>query len=168
MFQPPNCGTNRLRRQANNGADTTEGTPATIEVYSGLYVNEANDLAKAGLDDDDSVYSEKVGGVLFLYQRSPLKKNVKKVLPSAYQHSAKKFSVKLSSSIFSRIQLQPLLFIYIFKIYRTDTIEQKIAAIVSIYLYFFTNFFPLRKQTETRQNLRVFAIKITQTLVKVF
>ncbi|KAK9886259.1 hypothetical protein WA026_015770 [Henosepilachna vigintioctopunctata] len=55
---PPNCnpasGSNRLRRQAH---DASEGTPATIEVYSGLYVNEANDLAKA---EEDSVYSEKV------------------------------------------------------------------------------------------------------------
>ncbi|KAB0804791.1 hypothetical protein PPYR_01761 [Photinus pyralis] len=53
---PPKCGANRLRRQAN--AEPNEGTPATIEVYSGLYVNEANDLEKAGVDDD-SVYSEK-------------------------------------------------------------------------------------------------------------
>lgn len=51
---PPNCGGGRSRRQAK---DLSEGTPATIEVYSGLYVNEANDLAKAELDD--SVYSEK-------------------------------------------------------------------------------------------------------------
>lgn len=55
--QPPKCGANRLRRQANT--DSGEGTPATIEVYSGLYVNEANDLAKAGIDED-SVYSQKV------------------------------------------------------------------------------------------------------------
>ncbi|GJQ66129.1 hypothetical protein Trydic_g4194 [Trypoxylus dichotomus] len=52
---PTACGSNRVRRQANN-ADSSEGTPATIEVYSGLYVNEANDLAKV---DDDSVFSEK-------------------------------------------------------------------------------------------------------------
>lgn len=56
-FQPPNCSPksegNRVRRQAHD-----EGIPATIEVYSGLYVNEANDLAKA---EEDSVYSEKVG-----------------------------------------------------------------------------------------------------------
>lgn len=51
-----------MRRQASGGAspaDPNEGTPATIEVYSGLYVNEANDLAKAGLEED-SVFSEKV------------------------------------------------------------------------------------------------------------
>lgn len=68
FLQPPNCSppsTNRLRRQATSPSGTSsggavgEGTPATIEVYSGLYVNEANDLAKAGLDGD-SVYSEKV------------------------------------------------------------------------------------------------------------
>ncbi|KRT82059.1 hypothetical protein AMK59_4006 [Oryctes borbonicus] len=53
--QPTTCGSNRVRRQANS-ADSSEGTPATIEVYSGLYVNEANDLAKV---DDDSVFSEK-------------------------------------------------------------------------------------------------------------
>ncbi|XP_065167858.1 cuticlin-4 [Atheta coriaria] len=57
---PSICGGNRLRRQADNSqvGDNSEGTPATIEVYSGLYVNEANDLSKAGLDDD-SVFSEK-------------------------------------------------------------------------------------------------------------
>ncbi|CAH1979627.1 unnamed protein product [Acanthoscelides obtectus] len=54
---------NRQRRQAAGGSSegnisaTEGGTPATIEVYSGLYVNEANDLAKA--DEDDSVFSEK-------------------------------------------------------------------------------------------------------------
>lgn len=62
--QPSICGGNRLRRQADNSqvGDNSEGTPATIEVYSGLYVNEANDLSKAGLDDD-SVFSEKVSAV---------------------------------------------------------------------------------------------------------
>ncbi|XP_044746958.1 uncharacterized protein LOC123308398 [Coccinella septempunctata] len=54
---PPNCGPkigeNRVRRQA---PDPSEGIPATIEVYSGLYVNEANDLAKP---EEDGVYSEK-------------------------------------------------------------------------------------------------------------
>ncbi|XP_066253627.1 cuticlin-4 [Euwallacea similis] len=48
----------RPRRQAGAEGSDSDGTPATIEVYSGLYVNEANDLAKAGLDDD-SVFSEK-------------------------------------------------------------------------------------------------------------
>ncbi|XP_068894436.1 cuticlin-1-like [Tenebrio molitor] len=60
-ISPPSCGANRLRRQATGAAtpaDPGEGTPATIEVYSGLYVNEANDLAKAGLEED-SVFSEK-------------------------------------------------------------------------------------------------------------
>ncbi|KAF5285666.1 hypothetical protein FQA39_LY16530 [Lamprigera yunnana] len=51
-----NCGSNRLRRQIN--VDSNEGTPATIEVYSGLYVNEANDLSKTNVEED-SVYSEK-------------------------------------------------------------------------------------------------------------
>lgn len=75
FLQPPNCGSNRLRRQASTD-DTNvdnEGTPATIEVYSGLYVNEANDLAKVGLDDD-SVYSEKVCA---LYDRNPKKNHQK-------------------------------------------------------------------------------------------
>jgi hypothetical protein len=68
FWQPPSCGANRLRRQATGAAtpaDPGEGTPATIEVYSGLYVNEANDLAKAGLEED-SVFSEKVSLVSHL------------------------------------------------------------------------------------------------------
>ena len=73
VLQPPNCSAGRPRRQAGKDPSASssdavgssevgsdEGTPATIEVYSGLYVNEANDLAKAAADDDDSVYSEKV------------------------------------------------------------------------------------------------------------
>ncbi|ENN81248.1 hypothetical protein YQE_02342, partial [Dendroctonus ponderosae] len=59
--KPPVCGGSsgtRPRRQAGAENADSEGTPATIEVYSGLYVNEANDLAKAG-QDDDSVFSEK-------------------------------------------------------------------------------------------------------------
>lgn len=66
IFQPSICGGSsssgtRPRRQAGAESNNNEsdGTPATIEVYSGLYVNEANDLAKAGLSDD-SVFSEKV------------------------------------------------------------------------------------------------------------
>lgn len=48
-----NCGGNRIRRQAqgSQSPDTSEGTPATIEVYSGLYVNEANEVAKEESDD---------------------------------------------------------------------------------------------------------------------
>lgn len=59
--KPPTCSgttSSRSRRQAGAEGSDTEGTPATIEVYSGLYVNEANDLAKAG-QEDDSVFSEK-------------------------------------------------------------------------------------------------------------
>ncbi|XP_030766292.1 uncharacterized protein LOC115890250 isoform X2 [Sitophilus oryzae] len=59
-MSPPNCNDipgSRNRRQAV-APDQSEGTPATIEVYSGLYVNEANDLAKAN-QDDDSVFSVK-------------------------------------------------------------------------------------------------------------
>ncbi|KAL0267701.1 UNVERIFIED_CONTAM: hypothetical protein PYX00_009894 [Menopon gallinae] len=48
-FQPPSCEKGiRRKRQSDN--ETDEGLPATIEVYSGLYVNEAtdgkNDLAE--------------------------------------------------------------------------------------------------------------------------
>ncbi|KAJ8965382.1 hypothetical protein NQ317_006456, partial [Molorchus minor] len=58
----PACGSNRLRRQAKDqsAVDIGEGTPATIEVYSGLYVNEANDLTKPG-QEDDAVFSERGG-----------------------------------------------------------------------------------------------------------
>lgn len=56
----------RRRRAASARAledkDTTSldgGTPATIEVYSGLYVNEASDIAgKSDLSDD--VFRERV------------------------------------------------------------------------------------------------------------
>lgn len=63
LLQPSTCGgssSTRSRRQAGAESSDSDGsTPATIEVYSGLYVNEANDLAKAG-QEDDSVFSEKV------------------------------------------------------------------------------------------------------------
>ncbi|XP_074042601.1 zona pellucida domain-containing protein piopio [Leptinotarsa decemlineata] len=66
-------GSNRIRRQAGDQQPSSdafgEGTPATIEVYSGLYVNEANDLAKAG-QEDDSVYSEKTSDSICISQRS--------------------------------------------------------------------------------------------------
>ncbi|KAL1132322.1 hypothetical protein AAG570_010278 [Ranatra chinensis] len=48
---PPDCLSGRKKRQAD------EGSPATIEVYSGLYVNEANDLNRA--DQFDLVSREK-------------------------------------------------------------------------------------------------------------
>lgn len=52
----PACGENakRPKRQANGKDD--EGLPATIEVYSGLYVNENVDVSES---DDDSVFKEK-------------------------------------------------------------------------------------------------------------
>ncbi|CAH1163810.1 unnamed protein product [Phaedon cochleariae] len=74
----PTCSTtgggNRLRRQATGQPSSSsdplgEGTPATIEVYSGLYVNEANDLSKAG-EEDDSVYSEKTTDQFCISPRS--------------------------------------------------------------------------------------------------
>lgn len=48
---PPDCSSGRKKRQAD------EGSPATIEVYSGLYVNEANDLSRP--DQFDLVAREK-------------------------------------------------------------------------------------------------------------
>ncbi|CAG9863314.1 unnamed protein product [Phyllotreta striolata] len=64
----PVCWGNRVRRQANSG-DSSEGTPATIEVFSGLYVNEANDLAKAE-EVDNSVFSEKTSDSICISQKS--------------------------------------------------------------------------------------------------
>lgn len=47
-----NCGGNRVRRQTEGSQSLdSEGTPATIEVYSGLYVNEVNEVAKEESDD---------------------------------------------------------------------------------------------------------------------
>lgn len=47
-----NCGGNRVRRQTEGSQSLdAEGTPATIEVYSGLYVNEVNEVAKEESDD---------------------------------------------------------------------------------------------------------------------
>ncbi|KAJ8963335.1 hypothetical protein NQ318_018806 [Aromia moschata] len=65
----PSCGGNRLRRQAKDQpvTDLGEGTPATIEVYSGLYVNEANELAK---QEDDSVYSERTSDSICISQKN--------------------------------------------------------------------------------------------------
>lgn len=47
----------RRRRQSPDDA-AEDGAPATIEVYTGLYVNEANDLARP--DQLDSVERERV------------------------------------------------------------------------------------------------------------
>lgn len=49
MFQEPCTHKNRVRRQSDE-----EGSPATVEVFSGLYVNEADS------PDNDDVTSEKV------------------------------------------------------------------------------------------------------------
>lgn len=49
----------RIKRDATTGNDSSEdeGQPATIQVYSGLYVNENAEI----LDNDrDSVFAEKV------------------------------------------------------------------------------------------------------------
>lgn len=55
------CGDNvkRPKRQSSSssGVKDDDGLPATIEVYSGLYVNENNDSSES---DDDSVFRERV------------------------------------------------------------------------------------------------------------
>lgn len=52
--QTPTCGLKRTKRETDTEED---GLPATIEVFSGLYVNENAEV----LDDDfDSVFKEKV------------------------------------------------------------------------------------------------------------
>ncbi|KAG8228461.1 hypothetical protein J437_LFUL009112 [Ladona fulva] len=68
---PPDCGANRKRREAQIGAGGSSGedgakddgsSPATIEVYSGLYVNEANEAGSGNLDpsaSDTGVAKEK-------------------------------------------------------------------------------------------------------------
>lgn len=53
--QAPNCAPNRSKRDTEDTND--EGHPATIEVYSGLYVNENAEVIDS---DDDSVFAEKV------------------------------------------------------------------------------------------------------------
>ncbi|XP_049845301.1 cuticlin-4 isoform X1 [Schistocerca gregaria] len=55
---PPLCGRRgSRRRRAAKPKDAETGTPATIEVYSGLYVNEATDISK--MDSFDDVSREK-------------------------------------------------------------------------------------------------------------
>lgn len=52
-FKSPNCDPKRPKRDVD---DNDDGHPATIEVYSGLYVNENAEV----IDGDDSVFAEKV------------------------------------------------------------------------------------------------------------
>lgn len=56
-FQPPTCSGKRPKRQTNNDNKDEDGQPATIEVYSGLYVNENVDVSEG---DDDTVLKERV------------------------------------------------------------------------------------------------------------
>ena len=64
-LQPPLCNevARRKRDATGRALDDKEvatldgGTPATIEVYSGLYVNEASDVASKSPDD---VFRERV------------------------------------------------------------------------------------------------------------
>ncbi|XP_055607930.1 uncharacterized protein LOC129755451 [Uranotaenia lowii] len=52
----PTCGRQRTKRQAATNSSDDEGLPATIEVFSGLYVNENAEVVN---DDGDSVFKEK-------------------------------------------------------------------------------------------------------------
>ncbi|XP_058463991.1 uncharacterized protein LOC131438175 [Malaya genurostris] len=52
--KPPNCTGNKMQRSKRQADD--EGLPATIEVFSGLYVNENAEVIN---DDADSVFKEK-------------------------------------------------------------------------------------------------------------
>lgn len=56
-FQAPDClaRSKRTRRDTKDGFE--DGHPATIEVYSGLYVNENAEIVEGS---DDSVFAEKV------------------------------------------------------------------------------------------------------------
>lgn len=54
--QSPNCSSIRSKRDTGDTEDSIDdGHPATIEVYSGLYVNENAEI----IDGDDSVFAEK-------------------------------------------------------------------------------------------------------------
>ncbi|GAB0093348.1 uncharacterized protein DMENIID0001_084380 [Sergentomyia squamirostris] len=53
--QAPGCDVRRPKRQAPEKTEDDEGHPATIEVYSGLYVNENAEV----IDGDDEVLKEK-------------------------------------------------------------------------------------------------------------
>lgn len=59
MFQPPMCSGERKRRKRND--EDGEESAATIEVFSGLYVNEATELGHP--DQLDLVAREKVGRI---------------------------------------------------------------------------------------------------------
>lgn len=61
ILQPPNCSSRkRFRREDQTLEDES---PATIEVYSGLYVNEGADSGNP--EQMDQVAREKVCGILF-------------------------------------------------------------------------------------------------------
>lgn len=53
--QAPSCVDGKRPKRDTNSFD--DGQPATIEVYSGLYVNENAEIIEGG---DDSVFAEKV------------------------------------------------------------------------------------------------------------
>lgn len=58
LMQAPDCSS-RAKRTRRDATDSSfdEGHPATIEVYSGLYVNENAEIVEG---TDDSVFAEKV------------------------------------------------------------------------------------------------------------
>lgn len=55
--QGPDCSNPNARSKRASEDDNDEGHPATIEVYSGLYVNENAEIIEGS---DDSVFAEKV------------------------------------------------------------------------------------------------------------
>lgn len=63
----PNCQTNKRTKRDTIGNDSSEdeGQPATIQVYSGLYVNENAEILD---NDQDSVFAEKVSTMFKIYQ----------------------------------------------------------------------------------------------------
>lgn len=65
-MQPPACNSVSRRRRDTANDNTVKGvegldggTPATIEVYSGLYVNEASDIGSKS-DYSEDVFRERV------------------------------------------------------------------------------------------------------------
>lgn len=60
-IQAPDCSVTRGKRTRRDAQSSDssfdEGHPATIEVYSGLYVNENAEIVEGS---DDSVFAEKV------------------------------------------------------------------------------------------------------------